>query len=100
MKQYNRTQTFFATIVLSTILCTNIPAQVLQYFGQDSPGMTPVRFPPASLQANGDWFWHGSPNFSPDLTEVYWGKYSTNPQPDRIELAFVEVVDSQWTQMQ
>lgn len=71
-----------------------------EYLGQQPPDMTPVRFPPASLLANGDWFWHGSPNFSPDLMEMYWGKYSTNSQPESIELAFVEVEDSQWTQMQ
>ena len=71
-----------------------------EYLGQQPPGMTPVRFPPARLLANSDWFWHGSPNFSPDLSEMYWGKYSTNLQPERIELAFVEVEDNQWSQMQ
>lgn len=70
------------------------------YLGQQPPGMTPIRFPPNSLLANDDWFWHGSPHFSPDLKEMYWGKYSNNPQPDRIELAYVEVENNQWTQMQ
>jgi hypothetical protein len=75
-------------------------AQGLPYLGQDLPGMTPVRFPPASLLANDDWFWHGSPVFSPDLMEMYWGKYTIYPTYHRIELAFVEVEDTQWTQIQ
>ena len=62
--------------------------------------MTPVRFPPASLLANDDWFWHGSPVFAPDSMEMYWGKNTIYPTYQRIELAFVEVEDTHWTQME
>jgi len=85
-------------LVISISINFGTPAQILEYFGQEPPGMDPVRFPPASLLANDDWFWHGSPVFSPDLMEMYFAKYLT--ADNRIELAFVEVEDSQWTQLQ
>jgi len=100
MMEKKSTQTLIISLFVSILLSTYSSAQSLEYFGQDPPGMTPVRFPPASLLANSDWFWHGSPVFSPDLMEMYWGKYTHYPTYDRIELAFVEVEDTQWTQMQ
>jgi len=100
MIKRNSTRTLLISIFISILLCTFSSAQGLEYFGQDPPGMTPVRFPPASLLANSDWFWHGSPVFSPDLMEMYWAKYTIYPTYQRIELAFVEVEDSQWTQLQ
>lgn len=89
-----------SSILISLLFSTYILAQNLAYFGQEPPGSTPVRFPPASLLANSNWFWHGSPNFSPDLMEMYWVKYTHHSGYDRMEMAFVEVEDSQWTQMQ
>jgi hypothetical protein len=71
-----------------------------KYLGRPRPGMTPLRFPPDSLLANNDWFWHGSPMFSPDLKEMYWGKYTRYTTFDRIELAFIKYTDSQWSPMQ
>jgi Secretion system C-terminal sorting domain/WD40-like Beta Propeller Repeat len=71
-----------------------------KYLGRPRPGMTPLRFPPDSLLANNDWFWHGSPIFSPDLKEMYWGKYTIYPNYQTIELAFTEFADSHWTPMQ
>jgi hypothetical protein len=38
--------------------------------------------------------------FSPDFKEMYWGKYTIYPTYQRIELAFIEYADSQWTPMQ
>jgi hypothetical protein len=100
MNKNKSIQLIFIIIFFSFLISTYSSAQGLAYFGQDPPGMTPVRFPPASLLANDDWFWHGSPVFSPDLMEMYWGKYTIYPTYQRIELAFVEVEDTQWTQMQ
>ena len=71
-----------------------------KYLGRPRPGMTPLRFPPDSLLANNDWFWHGSPMFSPDLKEMYWGKYTIYSTFQRIELAYTEFADSYWTPMQ
>ena len=93
-------QLILISVTFSLLIITNSSAQGLAYFGQETPGMTPVRFSPASLLAKEDWFWHGSPNFSPDLMEMYWGRYSIYPEYERIEIAFAEVEDSQWTQMQ
>ena len=100
MKKSNSVQLMLISLIISIMLNNHSSAQGIPYFGQDPPGMTPVRFPPASLLANDDWFWHGSPVFSPDLMEMYWGKYTIYPTYHRIELAFVEVEDTQWTQMQ
>ncbi|MGB5896474.1 MAG: hypothetical protein WBG58_20040, partial [Ignavibacteriaceae bacterium] len=100
MKKRKSIQIFLISMLISIMLNDYSLAQGLPYFGQDPPGMQPVKFPPASLLANDDWFWHGSPIFSPDLMEMYWGKYTIYPTSQRIELAFVEVEDTQWTQMQ
>ena len=45
------------------------------YLGQDPPGMTAKRFPPDSLQGNNNWWWHGSPIFTPDGLEMFWCEY-------------------------
>jgi hypothetical protein len=87
-------------IIISLLMNTFISAQNPAYFGQEPPGSTAVRFPPATLLANSNWFWHGSPNFSPDLMEMYWAKYTHHSTYDRMEMAFVEVEGTQWTSMQ
>lgn len=87
-------------IIICLITSNPISSQNLAYFGQEPPSSTPLRFPPASLLANNSWFWHGSPNFSPDLMEMYWVKYTHYSGYDRMEIAFVEVEDTQWTPIQ
>ena len=100
MQKRNSILTFLISIIVYLHFGTYLFAQGIEYLGQDPPGMQLLRFPPPSLLANADWFWHGSPVFSPDLMEMYWGKYTIYPNYQRIELAFVEVEDTQWTQMQ
>ena len=48
------------------------------YLNQTVPTNIPVLFPPSNLQANSNWFWHGTPVFSPDGTEMYFVKYQTD----------------------
>jgi Tol biopolymer transport system component len=67
------------------------------YFGRTPPGTTPVRFPPDSLLATDSLFWHGPPNFSPHLQEMYWANYAKHPGGDQVELFFVEVSQGEWT---
>jgi len=71
------------------------------YLGQSPPGMVPERFPPDSLLANSEWFWHGSPVFSPDGLEMYYTKI-THPGPagQWIGILFMKEVDSNWTSPQ
>jgi len=71
-----------------------------KYLGPPRPGMTPLRFPPDSLLANNNGFWHGSPMFSPDLKEMYWSKYTIYPTYNRTELVFVKYENFNWTSMQ
>ncbi len=71
-------------------------ADSLKYLGQDRPGMTPERFAPQELQANDEWFWHGSPTFSPDGREMYWCKYMAVEH--ELGLQYMQVVDNQWTE--
>jgi Tol biopolymer transport system component len=68
----------------------------LHYLGQQPPGETPQRFPPPELLANEDWFWHGSPAFSPDGREMYWCKYVKHPY--QLDLQYMEIVDNNWTE--
>jgi Tol biopolymer transport system component len=74
--------------------------QDLFYLGQLRPGLTPVRFAPDSLCANDDWFWHGSPVFSPDLKEMHWAKYVMYPTYHITELAFMELDENRWSPAQ
>jgi hypothetical protein len=74
---------------------TPIPDSLL-YLGQDPPGLTPERFGPPELLANEDWFWHGSPAFSPDGGEMYWCKYHRDGY--RLDVQYMQVVDYEWTE--
>lgn len=47
----------------------------MKYLNRPLPGVEPVRFPPDSLLATDSWWWHGSPVFSPDMSEMYWSIY-------------------------
>lgn len=67
----------------------------LAYLGQDPPGMTPERFAPPELLANDQWFWHGSPTFSPDGREMYWCKYLRDEH--ELNMQYMEVVDNRWS---
>lgn len=68
------------------------------YLGQTPPGMQPVRFAPQEFLANSEWFWHGSPCFSPGLTEMYFVKYPTDQSPMRIYVT--KLNDNQWSSPQ
>jgi len=65
------------------------------YLGQTPPDTIPVRFVPPSLQANNEWFWHGSPSFSPDLTEMFFVKYLKSS--DRTEINYMKMTDGLWS---
>lgn len=65
------------------------------YLNQTPPDSIPLRFSPDSLLANDQWFWHGSPSFSPDLKEMYWIKYLK--AYNRTEIAYTKLVDNIWT---
>ena len=95
---------FQVTILL--LASMNCPAQVLfpsapmlpysgPYLGQTPPDSIPVRFAPPGLTSNSTWFWHGSPSFSPDLTEMFFVKYYT--ATDRAEINYMKMIDGNWT---
>ena len=68
-----------------------------EYFGQTLSGLQATRFAAGEFLSNSEWFWHGSPVFSPDGKEVYFGKYlSTN----EIKIYFSEMNDGRWTMPQ
>jgi hypothetical protein len=66
-----------------------------EYLGRTPPGLIPERFAPPSLRANAEWFWHGSPSFSPDLTEMFFVKYIISE--NRTEMAYMKNVNGEWT---
>ncbi len=66
------------------------------YWGQTPPGSAPVRFPPVVLLSDGIWWWHGSPLFSVDGTEMYFVKYISTT--DRMEMYFMEInQEGEWS---
>lgn len=65
------------------------------YLGQIPPGMEPVRFATQEFLANSEWFWHGSPCFSPDLKEMYFVKYPTDQSAMRIYVT--RLINNQWS---
>jgi Tol biopolymer transport system component len=67
-----------------------------KYLGQTPPDTIPKRFPPPNLLSDGTWWWHGSPVFSPEGTEMYFVKYisSTN----RMEMYYMKIdQNGEWT---
>ncbi len=71
--------------------------QDLRYLGRPRPGLIPERFAPDSLCANEDWFWHGSPIFSPDLKEMHWAKYAIYPAHQTTELMYMKLDENRWS---
>lgn len=66
-----------------------------EYMGATLPGSTPLRFAPDPLLTAGTtWFYHGSPIFSPDGTEMYFVKYFT--ATDQTEIWFTRREGTQW----
>lgn len=66
-----------------------------KYLGQAPPDSIPKRFPPANLLANGTWWWHGSPVFSPDGTEMYFVKYVA--ASNKTEIYYMKFINGEWT---
>lgn len=83
-----------------TAICPDWMPQDLRYLGRPRPGLTPVRFAPDSLCATADWFWHGSPVFSPDLGEVHWARYAMYPAYHRTELVHMRLDENRWSPAQ
>ena len=86
----------FWIIILIILFSVNLTAQDWLYLGQTPPGMDPERFPPVELQANIDWWWHGSPIFSPDGDEMFFVKYYDVAQ--YIEMLYMKVENDEWTE--
>ena len=64
------------------------------YFGQTPPELEATRFAVGEFLSNTQWFWHGSPVFSPDGTEVYFGTYQSS---DEVKIFYSELTDGTWT---
>jgi hypothetical protein len=69
---------------------------LIDYLGMTPPGLVPRLFPPASLRAQTSWSWHGSPVFSPDGREMFFGKYTHLP-PEGGQLTFVRLENGRWS---
>ncbi len=83
----------FRTLLLSVFVTINLStyssAQGLPYFGQDLPGMQPVRFAPGIFIEE----LHAPPIFSPGGDEVYWSLMDLQPG----DILFMKLVDGIWT---
>ncbi len=68
------------------------------YLGQTPPDTIPKRFPPRFLLSNGNWWWHGSPTFSPDNSEMYFVKYVSDKPSANMEMYGMKMDENQeWT---
>jgi hypothetical protein len=65
------------------------------YLDQEAPGSSPELFGPSSLHADDNWFWHGGMTFSPDLSEMYFGKILLNEM--QFVIHYVRYIDGTWT---
>jgi hypothetical protein len=69
----------------------------LPYLGQNPPGMTVKRFPPDSLLGNSQWWWHGSPMFTPDGLEMFWTEYVRySPSNEQMVLYTMKMENNNW----
>lgn len=82
-------------MVLVAILSQNLSGQSWQYLGQTPPDSTPIRFGTPAYLANSQWFWHGTPVFSPDGTEMFFVKYLVAVH--KTEIWFSSYVNGAWT---
>ncbi|MFC1493150.1 TolB family protein, partial [candidate division KSB1 bacterium] len=67
-----------------------------EYMGQPPPGTVPELFPPPILQSDSDWFWHCTPVFSPDGTEMLFAK-RVDSDPPRSDLFYMKIENNHWT---
>ena len=77
---------FFAFLSILLFARTNesFSQDCIPFFGQNAPQDTSAIFAPPAIQANSQWFWHGTPTFSPDGNEMYFVKYLTEINKTRI----------------
>ena len=68
------------------------------YLGQPLPDSTALGFAPPSLQSGNSWWWHGSPAFSPNLSELFIVKY--NKSNARTGINIMKQVNGEWINQQ
>ncbi len=78
-----------------TTITTTQHDSVVDYLGETPPTDEVIRFDPSGFLANSTWFWHSSPVFSPDGSEMYWSKYLVGL--DHIQIWYTRKVEGQWT---
>ena len=90
-------------LIILIYLCLFMPVLPVQaqnnlpYLGQDPPGMTTKRFPPDSLLGNTNWWWHGSPVFTPDGLDMFWTEYVRySPTNELATLFNMKVENNNW----
>jgi len=93
----NTLKTNLCLIILASlvILISETSGQCTPYLGQAVPTTIVKRFPPSGFLANQQWFWHGTPMFSPDGNEMYFVKYFKDDSGT--EICFSKCENGQWT---
>jgi hypothetical protein len=89
MIKCNSIQTLIIVMIISIMLNSYSSAQGLPFFGQDMPGMQPVRFAPNIFTQE----LHAPPIFSPDGTEVYWNIM----EPDYPHILYMKLENGIWS---
>jgi len=88
------TNNLFCILLITLIYSASI-AQNNLYLGQTPPDEYAKRFPPTNYLANSQWFWHGSPCFSPDGSEMYWVKYFTST--NKTQIWYSKYANNSWS---
>lgn len=96
----SKMKTFAISISLLSLLfvvcfVSDTPGQCTPYLGQPAPTAFVKRFSAAGFIANQQWFWHGTPVFSPDGQEMYFVKYFTDDSGT--EIWFTKCENGQWS---
>jgi len=76
---------------------SGVPTLTGAYLGQEPPGETPELFAADVITENCPL--HGTPVFTPDSKEVYWGPLSGNGCEEKTdEILFMRMVENVWTE--
>ena len=97
----NIKRTFKAAVLFLILSSSGLYAQEFpllkgSYLGHRPPGTKPMRFAPEPLLSTSSWWWHGVPMFSPDGTEMYFGKYIKGTANNMVVVC-MKLKNSRWT---
>lgn len=96
IKRTFRITVLFTILFSGWLFAQGFPVLQGSYLGQKPPGLEPKRFVPEPLLSTSSWWWHGIPVFSPDGTEMYFGKYIKGTANNMV-IECMKLKNGRWT---